>query len=326
MHHRRSPADIWGFLKDHNITYLNLSSEDYRRFRDLYNDVLQQLPDEKRQQFMSGVSKVREMICGGSVLDKSTAVFWRKVTNTSVKVNHASTELGGTATTTEPDAQYKHRCIGRPIPGILVKLSDGDSGEILVKSPGMFAHRVQTMIITSRYNYVGDEAATNAAFDEMVSSNPETWVGSSTAITFSKAGKNIRFRCFEISVLELEERLLGLPYVSEAYILPVHDYDEKGLPAALVGLHTSSRQSCSFSKQKVNLRRIRCNLVARNLERHKLPRLLRILDAGEKVPRTASQKVLTTQALKEFFHIDGYRPVDYRLEGVEFWGGGYNAL
>lgn len=108
MHHRRSPADIWGFLKDHNITYLNLSSEDYRRFRDLYNDVLQQLPDEKRQQFMSGVSKVREMICGGSVLDKSTAVFWRKVTNTSVKVNHASTELGGTATTTEPDAQYKH--------------------------------------------------------------------------------------------------------------------------------------------------------------------------------------------------------------------------
>ncbi|KAH6715944.1 hypothetical protein BKA61DRAFT_720101 [Leptodontidium sp. MPI-SDFR-AT-0119] len=263
---------------------------------------------------MSGVSKVREMICGGSVLDKSTAVFWRKVTNTSVKVNHASTELGGTATTTEPDAQYKHRCIGRPIPGILVKLSDGDSGEILVKSPGMFAH------------YVGDEAATKAAFDEMVSSNPETCVGSSTAITFSKAGKNIRFRCFEISVLELEERLLGLPCVSEAYILPVHDYDEKGLPAALVGLHTSSRQSCSFSKQKVNLRRIRCNLVARNLERHKLPRLLRILDAGEKVPRTASQKVLKTQALKEFFHIDGYRPVDYRLEGVEFWGGGYNAL
>lgn len=58
------------------------------------------------------------------------------------------------------------------------------------------------MIITSRYNYVGDEAATNAAFDEMVSSNPETWVGSSTAITFSKAGKSLTVIIHPISFLK----------------------------------------------------------------------------------------------------------------------------
>lgn len=125
---------------------------------------------------------------------------------------------------------------------------------------------------------------------------------------------DIRTTEYTISVLELEHKLLELPYISEAYSLPVLDYEEKGMPAALVRMHMSGLE------QRINLKRIRDDL-AKNMETYKLPRLLRILGDGEIIPKTRSQKVLKKEALRIFFGIEGVRPLEYCVEGVEFWDG-----
>lgn len=101
---------------------------------------------------------------------------------------------------------------------------------------------------------------------------------------------------------------MRLYYISEAHVLPVLDRVVRGLAAALV------RLNCRNSD--VDLRRIRDDL-SLSLELYKLPVLLYILKDGEEVPRTASDKVLKAQALDKFFRIQGYRPREYCVNGVE---------
>ena len=72
---------------------------------------------------------------------------------------------------------------------------------------------------------------------------------------------------------------------------------------------------------EIDLQKIR-NDLAPTMGKHKLPALLKIMKADEQVPRTVSQKVMKTEALERFFGIVGYRPPNYRVEGVEFWGNG----
>jgi malonyl-CoA/methylmalonyl-CoA synthetase len=132
--------------------------------------------------------------------------------------------------------------------------------------------------------------------------------------SLTKIPPGIRFWHFKIPVLELEERLIQLPYISEAYVLPVLDHEAQGLAAALVRLRGPHE-----TLQNINLRRIRGNL-ASNMELYKLPALLYILKDGEEVPKSASEKVMKARALEKYFHLSDYRPRDYAVDGVEFWG------
>ncbi|KAE8376115.1 hypothetical protein BDV26DRAFT_294439 [Aspergillus bertholletiae] len=53
---------------------------------------------------------------------------------------------------------------------------------------------------------------------------------------------------------------------------------------------------------------------------YKLPPLLRVLQDEEQVPLTTTGKQLKREALQKYFHISGYMPADYAVEGVEYWG------
>ncbi|KAL2065531.1 hypothetical protein VTL71DRAFT_3201 [Oculimacula yallundae] len=315
---RRSPADIWECLKDHRITNLNMSAMGFSQLRDHYVDVIQHLPEEEQRQYVDGARNLRDMVCGGSMLSESTACFWRDITNVSIKAHYASTELGGSATSTECTATYIHGCIGRPLPGVVLRLSQGTFGEILVKSPGMFTR------------YVGNETATNDAFDEAGFYKTGDLGRLIDKQYFFEGRANadyIRHRAGQISIAELEKHLLALTYISEAYILPVLDYHEKAFPAALVRLSMPVQESRDIRSVdvNVNVQMLRRDL-ALSLQRYKLPRLLRVLRPGEEVPQTVSQKVLRKEALKQFFGFEDYMPLDYCVEGVEFWAGDYKDL
>jgi malonyl-CoA/methylmalonyl-CoA synthetase len=110
---------------------------------------------------------------------------------------------------------------------------------------------------------------------------------------------------------------MELPYIAEAHVLPVLDYEAQGLAAALVRLQKTD--SAEDMRLEVNLLKIRQDLSSK-MELYKLPALLRILHNKEELPMTSSGKLLKPQALEKFFHLDGYRPRDYAVEGVEFWG------
>jgi malonyl-CoA/methylmalonyl-CoA synthetase len=61
-------------------------------------------------------------------------------------------------------------CIGRPLPGVTINLSERDHGEILIKSPFLFSQYVSPCRSSNaaggltRASYLGDDAATRAAF------------------------------------------------------------------------------------------------------------------------------------------------------------------
>lgn len=132
------------------------------------------------------------------------------------------------------------------------------------------------------------------------------------------AHQGIRFHGFKIPVLELEQRLMALPYVSEAYILPVQDHDAGGLAAALIRLQKHKTTKTEYGD--IDLRRIRNDLAATKMASSKFPALLRILRDDEQIPSTISSKALKQECLRKYFNISGYLPDQYSVDGVEYWG------
>jgi len=110
---------------------------------------------------------------------------------------------------------------------------------------------------------------------------------------------------------------MNLSYVSEAYVLPVLDYECQGLAAALIRLNRLGDEE--INHPKIALRKVREDL-SLTLELYKLPAILRILEDGDELPQTASGKPLKKPILERYFQITGYRPRVYIVPGVEFWG------
>ncbi|KAJ5900253.1 Nonribosomal peptide synthetases (NRPS) [Penicillium subrubescens] len=141
----------------------------------------------------------------------------------------------------------RYLCLGAPVRGAVIKLSEGDTGELLVKTPGMFTH------------YLDDEEATRAAFDEngfFKTGDIFRRVGSQYYFEGRKSHDWVQFTAFKISTMELEYRLLALPYVSEACVLSILDYEAGELPAAVIRIkdgvecEITLRKSCESWQQE----------------------------------------------------------------------------
>ena len=116
---------------------------------------------------------------------------------------------------------------------------------------------------------------------------------------------------------------MELPYISEAYVLPVLDHEAGGLAAALVRLRKDNK--VDKEDDDIGLRRIRNDLAATGMASSKFPALLRILRDGEQIPVTVSSKALKRECLQTYFKISGYLPDQYAVEGVEYWGNKIDA-
>jgi len=130
----------------------------------------------------------------------------------------------------------------------------------------------------------------------------------------------IRYLIHKVSVVEVEKQLKDLPYISEAYVLPIMDYEVVELVGAIVRFrHPNNReQKGKDENPDIDLCKIRQDLSS-VLEMYKLPTMLRILRAEEEVPLSVSSKVLKPQLRQMYFKLSGYRPKDYAVPGVEFW-------
>lgn len=124
--------------------------------------------------------------------------------------------------------------------------------------------------------------------------------------------EGVRFHEYTIHVTELEQRLMDLPYISEAHVLPVRDHEAGGLVAALLRVRKQYHN--------ISLQKIRADLAPNNVAAYKLPVLLRVLQKDESVPLTASGKTVKRESLWKYFDISEYMPENYSVEGVEYWG------
>ncbi|KAL4802408.1 hypothetical protein BDV18DRAFT_163812 [Aspergillus unguis] len=316
------PARFWEVLREGRATEMAISPTMLRRLREYYQENISHLAAEQRNEYIDGATKLERVIVSGSMLSPSTWRFFADLTGMPIVNGYGITEMGG-GVIINPLVRSMSRCgyIGKVIPGRTVKLSHGDHGEILVKSPVRFSH------------YVGDEAATRAAFDEegfyktgdqahrigddyyfdgRISSDCMLFLYLLCPIRVTNHTV-VRFHEYTISIPQLERQLLDLPYITEAHVLPVKDHGAGGLVAALVRLRKQEGASTT-------LKQIRDDLAATNLPSYKLPTLLRVLQNEEKVPLTPSDKVLKKECLRKFFHISEYIPDPYAMEGVEYWG------
>ncbi|KAE8141864.1 hypothetical protein BDV38DRAFT_278647 [Aspergillus pseudotamarii] len=302
-------AKCWELLKAGTITEMSVPPTTLREMRDYYNENIASLAPEDRDKYMNGAQKLEVIFSSGSPLNPSTRQFFLDLINIPIMNGYGITEMGGGIMITPADSEFTEGYIGRPIAGKTVKLSNGDHGEILVKHPKMFI------------KYINDEAATRAAFDKdgfYKTGDYARRIGNDYFFDGRASHDWVRFHEYTISVLELENRLMDLPYISEAYVLIVPDVEAGGLVAALVRpcKYSLDRKECS----DITLRRIRKDLAAANLVAYKLPPLLRVLRDEEQVPQTTSGKILKKEALRKYFNISGFMPKDYAVEGVEYCG------
>ncbi|KAL7928917.1 acyl-CoA synthetase-like protein [Trichoderma chlorosporum] len=302
------PRDFWEILRNGRITDMSVSPTLLRRLMEYYDENICHLPSEEREAYVTGSRSLRSVFTSGSMLNPSTAQRFTDLTGTQIRNGYGITEMGGGVMATPEGAPILEGYIGRPFPGVTVKLSEGDHGEILTKSPTMFI------------GYFEDEEATGACFDDdgfYKTGDRAHRVGDDYYFDGRMSSDWLRFHEYTISVLELEQHLVNLPYISEAHVLTVRDHHAGGLAAALVRI---CKQNANEEERNINLQTIREDLANAGVVSYKLPTLLRLIPDGEQVPQTASGKAQKREALRKYFGIVEHLPDQYEHEGVEYWG------
>ncbi|KAA8651452.1 class I adenylate-forming enzyme family protein [Aspergillus tanneri] len=303
------PDRFWEILREGKITEMSVSPTLLRELKAYYIENISELPAEDRDKYINGARSLQAVYTSGSTLHPSTQQFFADLTGMPIINAFGITEMGGGLMLTPSGSAFVEGYVGKLIPGVTVKLSNGDHGEILAKSPNMFTH------------YIGDEEATCAAFDDegfYKTGDHAHRVGDDYYFDGRVSCDWIRFHEYTISVLEVEHCLMDLPYISESHVLPVLDREAGGQVAALVRLR--KQDTYRDRSEVVSLRTIRAELAASGMVSYKLPTLLRVLQDGEQVPLTASGKVMKKECLRNYFNVSGYLPEPYAMDGVEYWG------
>ncbi|KAL6862070.1 acyl-CoA synthetase-like protein [Trichoderma novae-zelandiae] len=309
MKNGSEPREFWEILRGGRITDMSVSPTLLRRLMEYYDDEIHCLADEEREIYVNGSKSLKSVFSSGSMLNPSLAQRFNDLTGThALRNGYGITEMGGGVMATPEGSTISEGYVGTPFPGVTVKLSEGDHGEVLVKTPNMFIR------------YFGDEKATRACFDDdgfYKTGDRAHRIGEDYYFDGRNSCDWIRFHEYTISVLELEQRLMDLSYISEAHVLPVRDRGAGGLVAALV---RPCKQAADEERHEIDLGAIREDLARAGVVSYKLPTILRLLQEGEQVPSTASGKAQKKEALRRYFGIVDCMPDQYTQEGVEYWG------
>ncbi|PVH87406.1 acetyl-CoA synthetase-like protein [Cadophora sp. DSE1049] len=277
------PAWIWQRWKKGGTTFFSGVPTMYMRLMRYYEHHLKHLPNAK--EFVRGVREVRAMTCGSSALPKPMQDFWTEIRDGKILLTrYGATEFAAVFMVALDPSGTPEGSVGKHVPGIDVKLSNGDEGEVLVRSNQMF----------SKYLYDGAAtvAATVAAHveegyfrtgDIAKRQGDYYWIMGRASLDIIKSGG------YKISALDIERELLGLPYISEAMVVRVADLEFGQRVAALVTLREDQRiYSSGTEGERLTIDNLRKDLRSK-LAGYKMPTLLRIVE-GE-LPKGQSGKV-----------------------------------
>ncbi|KAJ5175405.1 uncharacterized protein N7482_001282 [Penicillium canariense] len=300
---------LWERLREGGVTILTGTPRLWSQMMEYFQTRLQSLPLSELEVYISGARELRVAHVGGGIPHRSLLRFWRENLRRPLTVEYGATELGGLGLKCTPNTPIDiERCIGRPHPKIAVRLSDGNHGELQIKSANLFSH------------YLGDEAATKAAFTEdgyYKTGDVAHVVGDDYVFDGRLSTEFTKFRGWQISILEVELRLLELPFIREGCILGAPDPNNGTRLAALVRFtrpNTISVCACTNELQP-SLRSLRESLAV-DLPVYMLPTALRVLGDEEEIPRTASHKVIRSKAIEQYFQLTDSGEI---VESAELW-------
>ncbi|KAF9888848.1 hypothetical protein FE257_008217 [Aspergillus nanangensis] len=305
----RDASIIWESLRCDRVTFLSTVPAVWTQLMEYYQSHIRNLSREQVNLYQQGVQNLHRAVVSSSSLLPSVQKFWEDEMQRPLMVVYAATELGGGALARRPGKfPADVRCIGGPLPRILVKLSEGDHGQLLIKSPSAFL------------GYLGDPEATANAFDEdgyYKSDDLAHQVGNEYILDGRRIDY-IRYYGYKVMAHEVEACMAVLPYISEACVLAVPVADDAFTTervGALVRLRSShltpSNGLCWDCRS--TLERLRADL-SRDLAFHMLPTVLRLLHDGEQIPKTVSEKINRREVVERYFEQGSFNlPQDVNL-------------
>jgi malonyl-CoA/methylmalonyl-CoA synthetase len=131
---------IWNRWREGGLTYFSGVPTIYMRMMRFFVQYIQPLPKAQVQEFVKGANQFRGMLCGTSALPAPVQEFWTRLRNgKAMLTRYGGTEFGAVFKVPLGDESIPIGSVGKLVPGMDVKLSGGDEGEVLVRSPVMFS-------------------------------------------------------------------------------------------------------------------------------------------------------------------------------------------
>ncbi|KAM5475932.1 hypothetical protein MauCBS54593_000614 [Microsporum audouinii] len=290
------PQAIWERLRKGGVTRLAANPYLWNNMMQYYQQQLQGLPPTELEEYVRGARSLRVAQVGGAMPHSSLLKFWRDM-GRPLGVSYGTTELGGLGIKHHAgNADAPERCIGKPSPKMTVRLSDGDHGEIQIKSPTLFL------------GYLDNEAATRAVFtdDGFYRTGDLAHLEGGNYVLDGRATQDFNgatwavVRCSAnwVPILEVELNLHALPFILEGCIVAVPYPNIHSMVAAIVRF--APPDTCGDGTIEQSLRFLRTSL-ATKLPAFMLPTVLRILQEGEELPRTVSNKVIKAKVIEQYF-------------------------
>lgn len=137
------PAWVWQRWRQGGITVFSGVPTIYMRLKWYFEKHISSLPSMEQQEFINAANQLRALLCGSSALVDSVQHFWTSLRQRPILARYGASEFPGCIKIgAEPDPNLPVGSVGTAIPGVELKLSEGDHGELLVKSPWMFSKSV----------------------------------------------------------------------------------------------------------------------------------------------------------------------------------------
>jgi len=241
-------------------------------------------------EYVDGARAIRAMLCGTSTLPRPLQQKWSALRNGSgILTRYGATEFGNAFIVTPwlaETGKIPDGAVGQKAPGIDLKLSNGDEGEVLIRTPLMIS------------KYLSDPEATLAAFDEEgyfrtgdVARREGDWyfIEGRASTDILKSGG------YKISALDVEREILGIQYVSEVVVVGVDDEEFGQRVAAVIVLRPEMRHSLMIDQLRLDLRS--------SLAGYKMPTLQRVV---QEIRKTATGKVAKKALAQELFPSTGH--------------------
>lgn len=273
-------AWTWERIRQADLDFFSGVPTIYMRLMLLYEQKLSKLPHAA--QYANGASRIRVMLCGTSALPRPLQQKWTKLrSGKPICTRYGGTEFGNVFTVTPWLPNVPDGSVGQKGPGIDFKLSNGDEGEVFVRTPIMFS------------KYLFDPEATMAALDKdgyFKTGDIARKEGNFYFILGRASIDIIKSGGYKISALDIEREILGLPYVSEVMVVGVEDEEFGQRVAAAIVLREDLRQDLTIDELRADLRD--------HLAGYKMPTLLRVV---QDIRKNATGKVIKKVLVDELF-------------------------
>ncbi|KAJ9426011.1 hypothetical protein FOXG_07378 [Fusarium oxysporum f. sp. lycopersici 4287] len=229
---------------------------------------IEQLPTHEQIPYKQSAGQFRAFLCGSSALQEHVQDFWTASMGQPILTRYGATEIPGCIRVSIELQNIPKGSVGQPLPGVELKMSP--EGELLVKTPNMFAKYLMEPETTKNaldadgWYKTGDIARREGNF---------YFIEGRASVDIIKSGG------YKISALDVERACLTLPYVNEAMVVGVED-DEFGQRVGAV-LAVKNAPDVTLATVRSTLRD--------QLAGYKLPTVLRVVE-GE-IPKGATGKV-----------------------------------